>query len=89
MNKNILQIGLGFGAGYLTRSLLNERHATATATPGQEKTDMARVIRKSKEVYDAALEHPERLPEAFDQARKVVVAGNGDPPRDPPQIPHV
>jgi len=74
MNKNVINIALGFAAGYFTRSIVSERQKTQEG----HKNELSRIIMKSKEAYDAAAAHPERIPEAVDQARKVVVKGNDD-----------
>ena len=82
MNKSIFQLAAGFGAGYFTKTLLDERYkpttSTATETPKSEMDKFASVMRQYKDVYESAKEHPERVPKAMEQARRALLEDNGN-----------
>jgi len=71
LNQNIIKVGIGFGLGWISKTLFTEVKHRETET-----VDAPKAIKKAKETYDAIIEHPERIPDAIDKAHKEIVEPN-------------
>jgi hypothetical protein len=69
--RSLIPFVAGFSSGYFAKHVVDNRPKKMV----KSKDDLSNVIKNSKQVYDSASAHPERIPDALDQARKVVIQG--------------